>query len=143
MNKQELLKRFISGVNTDLQGYGVLRSLLLEQQKMILRHKASDLVMLNELLSKKINELDNSSQTRCSIVEKLGLSMKQNSINIIINTLPSKIRIKVKSMWDELENLVKDSKRINDTNGSLLSMQKESITSLLNEEQFDYGHLNR
>lgn len=141
MNKQELLKVLISDINSDLQGYNALKLLLLEQQKMILQHKSSNLVLLNELLSKKIIELESRSQKRWQIVQIFGLSMQPNSINIIINILPSKIRIKVKSMWGELENLVKDSKKINDTNGNLLSMQKESISSLLNGEQFDYGHL--
>lgn len=141
MNKQELLKVLISDINSDLQGYNALKLLLLEQQKMILQHKSSNLVLLNELLSKKIIELESRSQKRWQIVQIFGLSMQPNSINIIINILPSKIRIKVKSMWGELENLVKDSKKINDTNGNLLSMQKESISCLLNGEQFDYGHL--
>lgn len=141
MNKQELLKTFVLGINSDLQGYDKLKSLLLVQQKMILRHKASDLVLLNKILSKKIIELDNSAQTRQHIVEKFGLSNKPHSIEIIINTLPPKMRVKVISMWEALESRVKDSKKVNDINGSLLAMQKESITSLLSEEQFDYGHL--
>ena len=141
MNKQDLLKALIISINQDIKGYTKLRTLLLMQQKLIMRHNSSELIDLNEDLQCLITKLNHNAKLRIKFLTQLGISSPVKAIAQICQMLPKSIAQKLEVTWLDLEKLAKEGKAINDANGNLIALQKEAIDSLINDNEFDYGNL--
>lgn len=142
INKREVIQNIIRGIRQDIEGYKQLKSMLHRQRELMQRRDNQGLKLHNDHQTTLCEQLQQRANLRSEGLISLGFVGDTSGMERLITKLPVKASAQVNLLWENLLIIVKESQRVNESNGKLLVGQQEVITNLLNRDvpqNIDYG----
>ncbi|URI06257.1 flagellar protein FlgN [Aquincola tertiaricarbonis] len=135
--RSDVLRGLVSGVHADHADYQTLRGLLGEQFQAALRHDTAALTQLGERISALVAVLDGRRRDRMRGVALLGIRPPATMAQVIALFAPA-MRAPLQQLWQGLEALVVECKRLNSRNCRLLMEQHALMQRVLAGEADTY-----
>lgn len=126
------VKTLIQDTADDRRRYIRLRALLEEQRAHIVTRRTAELNAVNESIGELYQHLTQSSQRRRRLLETLGMAACAEGMRTLLSRLPDANRGKVSALWRDLQQQASACREANDYNGTLMNMQREILTGVLN-----------
>lgn len=129
------VKTLIQDMAEDRLRYHDLTTLLEKQRHHIVTRNADALDALNAHIMAHYQHLLQSSQRRYQLLGQIGLDGNSDGMKTLIARLPEAHRPSVSALWGTLREQAAACQAANDYNGTLLNMQQEILSGLLNADQ--------
>ncbi|KMK19917.1 hypothetical protein ABW09_00260 [Pluralibacter gergoviae] len=126
------VKMLIQDTADDRRRYISLRSLLEEQRAHILAQRTGDLNAVNDRIMGIYQQLTESSRRRHRLLSALGIAASAYGMQTLLSRLPDANRTKVRALWRDLQQQAAACQSANEYNGTLMNMQREILTGVLN-----------
>lgn len=146
-SKRERLQQLVREIRLDIEDYQQLRALLRHQRSLLERRDQQALTQHNERVEALCSKLQVRADRRTETLELLGVSADAAGMQRLFQALGPQSRHTMTSLWNHLQQLVRDCQVENEVNGKLLAGQKALLDRVLNAGQgeaqtSDYGALS-
>ena len=131
-NAAQSVKILIQDMVEDRKHYHVLKDLLVQQREHIIARRAAELDQLNAHIMACYQHLSQHSQQRYRLLDRLGINANAQGMQMLITRLPAAHQPSVSALWQHLQQQVVECQAINEYNGTLMNMQQEILSNLLN-----------
>ncbi|MGB0372981.1 MAG: flagellar protein FlgN [Opitutales bacterium] len=141
LDSESLCEELVNVLRAELQEYGGLLNLLDDQQETILNRKSQELMQINKQIELQADANRLLKESRERIVERLvsdwGATPGSSRITQLIRFFPEAMQPMVKSIADEINDLIRKSRRRLEQNRLLLkrlSSITEEMLSFINPD---------
>ena len=141
VDKRELLKALLLGVQADLASLHKLRALLQAQRSLLCQHAGDELAPLNEQHAQLIADLEHNARERSRNLQRMGFKANAGGMSHLLAHLPTGVAQKLAPQWERLHRELRELKLENDINGRILAGQQEILRDLLQMQSGDYSNL--
>ncbi|MBY6016997.1 flagellar protein FlgN [Ferrimonas balearica] len=146
-SKRERLQLLVREIRLDIEDYQQLRALLRYQRSLLERRDQQALSQHNERVETLCAKLRQRAERRTEILTQLGVRADATGMQRLFHALGPQSRHTVTSLWNHLQQLVRDCQAENEVNGKLLAGQKSLLDRVLGgaqdqSEPKDYSTLN-
>ncbi|MBY6185921.1 flagellar protein FlgN [Marinobacter hydrocarbonoclasticus] len=139
-SKRESLQILVREIRLDIEDYQQLRALLRHQRSLLERRDQQALNQHNERVESLCNKLRDRAARRTATLKQLGVSPDANGMQRLFGALGPQSRHTVTSLWNHLQQLVRDCQVENELNGKLLAGQKSLLDRVLGGAHADAEH---
>jgi flagella synthesis protein FlgN len=141
MDKRDMLKALLLGVQSDLASLRQLRAILQAQRSLLFQHAGSELAPLNERHAELVAKLEHNARLRTRYLQQMGFKANAGGMSHLLAHLPAAVAQRLAPQWEQLHRELRELKLENDINGRILAGQQEVIRQLLGAETGDYSNL--
>jgi flagellar biosynthesis protein FlgN len=129
----QLVGRDLEQDCTDYQGLQRLMRALYEQ---LLARNSAQIESINQQIAVLIDLIRSRAQRRTKILAAFSLSHnKPGAMEQLLTLSPPPHRGRFLQYWDDLENLVRETKSLNERNGKLLAMHNDILGQIMGGPQ--------
>ena len=133
-----LIQSFFNTLVQDIKSYQKLE-ILLKQQKALYLHFDADQLESNIAQQQPLLVLlRQNAHQRSQIMATFQLKMDKKGVERFFSALPPAAAEKIKSLWHQLETLIKHCQVLNQENGQTSASFHELIASLTRPQQHTY-----
>ncbi len=136
-SKRERLQQLVREIRLDIEDYQQLRALLRHQRSLLERRDQQALTQHNERVEALCAKLQGRAERRSETLTLLGVSADAAGMQRLFHALGPQSRHTMTSLWNHLQQLVRDCQVENEVNGKLLAGQKALLDRVLNPGQSD------
>lgn len=124
-------ERLLRDAQADLDDYAVLAELLEQQFAGALQHDGAALQTLAERIVAVVERLDGRRQLRSGLLARLAGDQGRADIAMLLALWPASGRAAMQTLWERLEEAVRDCKARNLRNARLLTEQQALFARVL------------
>lgn len=129
------VKTLVQEMIEDRQHYHVLTDLLEQQRQHIIARDTNALDALNTQIMACYQQLSLHSLQRYNLLNQLGINTNSEGMQTLITRLPAAHQRSVAALWHHLQQQATACQAVNEYNGTLLNMQQEILTNVLNASE--------
>lgn len=131
-NAAQHVRNLVQGLMDDRQRYLTLHSLLEEQREHIIARQPGSLDAVNARIMDLYQQLTQSSRQRNQTLTSLGIQSTSHGMQMLLARLPATPKQQIGTLWRTLQQQASACQQANSYNGTLINMQQEILTNLLN-----------
>lgn len=135
---QRLLQAVADDIRADLEAYGTLRTRMEAQYEGLLARDAARIDRLNTEITQLVEAAQARARRRTKILVAFGLSEDAAGMARLFAAAGDRHERELADAWHELGGLVTDCKRLNDRNGKLLAMHRETLAQVMREGDIEH-----
>ena len=134
MSKREQLLQVIEqDVQHDCADYLSLRGLMQELYQQLLNRESQQIDLLNEQVSQLVEQVRSRAERRSKVLMAFGLDGGAQAMQRLFGFFPESRGDHLRQVWEQLNQLVLQCKRLNERNGKLLAMHNDILNQLLDD----------
>jgi len=123
-------------IELDCTDYQRLQQLMHALYEQLLARNSAQIEALNQQISVVLELIGARAERRSKILAAFGLSASASgAMERLLSHCPLPSRTSFIQQWAELENLVQQTKQLNERNGKLLAMHNEILCQIMGSEQ--------
>lgn len=137
MNRSEQLIQLVGrDIEQDCTDYQGLQKLMQSLYQQLLVRNAAQIETLNQQINVLVEFIGVRAERRQKILTAFGVSAaRPGAMKYFLARCPLPNSAELMLRWDELEQLVQDTKAINECNGKLLAMHNEILNQIIGNAQ--------
>lgn len=129
--QQQLLQVALRDIQQDLVGYTQLHDLMLQLNQQLLVRNGQQIDRLNGQILALVEQGRLRAGRRSKLLAAFRLNSAVQGVKALLAQLPVSQREQAQLCWQQLCDLSRDCKQLNERNGQLLAMQNEILEHLL------------
>lgn len=136
MNRREQLLQVLErDIQQDCGDYAGLRGLMQGLYQQLLERDSADIERTNAQINLLLEGVHARTQRRSKILSAFGLGSGAEAMSQAFLLFRDSRREALQQQWQELAELVKQAKQLNDRNGKLLAMHNDILNQLLSADR--------
>lgn len=136
MNRREQLLQVLErDIQQDCADYAGLHRLMQSLYQQLLERNSAEIERINTQINFLVEYVRARTQRRSKILSAFGLGSGAEAMEQAFSLLPDSRREALQQKWQELAELVKQAKQLNERNGKLLAMHNDILSQLLAGER--------
>lgn len=136
MNRREQLLQVLErDIQQDCADYAGLHRLMQGLYQQLLERNSAEIERINTQINFLVEYVRARTQRRSKILSAFGLGSGAEAMEQAFSLLPDSRREALQQKWQELAELVKQAKQLNERNGKLLAMHNDILSQLLAGER--------
>lgn len=126
----DLLKRFISSLQQDVQRLDQLSQLLDQQYELMSQRNSGPLQQLNQQVLQVMAAVEQSHSNRDQLLAQLGLQNRRDDLQQLVSKLPAPVQHGTRQLLQELTLKSRLCQAKNEKSGKLLAAQRQLMQKL-------------
>jgi flagella synthesis protein FlgN len=133
--REQLLQVLERDIQQDCADYAGLQGLIQSLYQQLLGRNSADIERTNTQINVLLENVGARTQRRSKILSAFGLGAGAGAMNHAFSLFPDGRREALQQQWQELAELVKQAKQLNERNGKLLAMHNDILSQLLSADR--------
>ncbi len=133
--REQLLQVLEHDIQQDCVDYAGLHGLMQDLYQQLLERNSAAIERSNTQINRVLEDVRARTQRRSKILSAFGLGSGAEAMNKVFSLFPENRGGALRQQWQQLAELVKQAKQLNERNGKLLAMHNDILNQLLSADR--------